>query len=72
MVNRKSNENERLRGKIMEMVKRGQKTLIVASVELGISYLQVKRIYKRYLDGGDKALVHGNNGKPATTKLIRC
>ena len=29
--------NERLRGKMMEIVKRGQKTLKAASVELGIS-----------------------------------
>ena len=69
MVNRKYNGNERLRGKIMEMVKRGQKTLIAASVELGISYRQVKRIYKRYLDGGDEALVHGNKGKPSNHKI---
>jgi len=71
MVNRKSNGNERLRGKIMEMVKRGQKTLIAASVELGISYRQVKRIYKRYLDGGDEVLVHGNKGKPSNHKIDR-
>ena len=41
----------RLRGKIMEMVKRKQKTLKAASLELGISYSQAKRIYQRYLIG---------------------
>jgi len=56
---------EKLRGKIMEMVKRGLKTLKTASLELGVSYSQAKRIYKRYLTGGDKALVHGSTGKPS-------
>ena len=59
---------EKLRGKIMEMVKRNLKTLKAASLELGISYSQVKRIYQRYLGGGDEALVHGNKGKPSNNK----
>ena len=57
--------NEILRSKIMEMVKRGQKTLKAASVELGLSYRQAKRVYQRYLSTGDDALVHGNKGKPS-------
>ena len=52
----------------MEMVKCGLKTLKTASSELGISYSQAKRIYKRYLAGGDEALVHGNIGKPSHNK----
>ena len=52
----------------MEMVKRGLKTLKAASLELGISYSQAKRIYQRYLTGGDKALAHGNKGKPSNNK----
>ena len=59
---------ERLRGKIMEMVKRKQKTLKAASLELGISYSQAKRIYQRYLTGGDEALVHGNTGRPSNNR----
>ena len=59
---------EKLRGKIMEMVKRELKTLKAASLELGISYSQAKRIYQRYLKGGDGALVHGNRGKPSNNK----
>jgi hypothetical protein len=47
----------------MEMVKQGQKTLKAASLELGISYRQGKRVYQRYLSGGDEALVHRNKGK---------
>ncbi|MDR1747583.1 MAG: helix-turn-helix domain-containing protein [Spirochaetaceae bacterium] len=52
----------------MEMVTRKQKTLKAASEELGISYSQGKRIYKRYKEGGDKALVHGNRGKASNKK----
>jgi len=59
---------EKLRGKIMEMVKRKLKTLKAASLELGISYIQAKRIYKRYLSGGDEALVHRNKGKTSNNK----
>jgi transposase len=59
---------EKLRGKIMEMVKRGLKTLRAASLELGISYSQVKRIYQRYLTGGDNVPVHGNTGKPSNNR----
>ncbi|MDR1352030.1 MAG: helix-turn-helix domain-containing protein [Treponema sp.] len=59
---------EKLRGKIMEMVKRGLKTLRAASRELGISYSQAKRIYQRYVTGGDQALVHGNKGRPSNNR----
>jgi transposase len=59
---------EKLRGKIMEMVNRKLKTLKAAALELGISYSQAKRIYQRYLIGGDEALVHGNTGKPSNNK----
>ena len=68
MVQQHKNGQEKLRGKIMEMVKCGLKTLKTASSELGISYSQAKRIYKRYLAGGDEALVHGNIGKPSHNK----
>jgi hypothetical protein len=52
----------------MEMVKQGQKTLKAASVELGMSYRQGKRVYRRYLEGGDEALIHGNTGKPSNRR----
>jgi hypothetical protein len=35
----------------MEMVKRRQKTLKAASLELGISYRQAKRVYQRSVEG---------------------
>ena len=59
---------EKLRGKIMEMVKRKHKTLKAASLELDLSYSQAKRIYQRYLTGGDDALVHGNKSRPSNNK----
>jgi transposase len=59
---------EKLRGKIMEMVKRKLNTLKAASLELGVSSSQAKRIYRRYLEGGDEAPVHGNAGKPSNNK----
>ena len=71
MANRLPKGSERLRGKIMEMVKQKQKTLKAASVELGISYRQVKRVYQNYLNGGDQALVHGNKGKPSNHRIDR-
>jgi hypothetical protein len=46
---------EKLRWKIMGTVKRKLKTLKAAALELGISYSQAKRIYRRYLAGGDEA-----------------
>jgi hypothetical protein len=68
MAKKESKDPKRLRGKIMEMVKRGQKTLKAASLELGLSYRQAERVYQRYLAGGDEALVHGNTGKPSHHK----
>ena len=68
MAKKQLKGTDRLRGKMMEMVKQGQKTLATVSMELGISYRQVKRIYQRYLSGGDEALVHGNKGKPSNNK----
>jgi len=65
MTKRLQSGSEKLRGKIMKMVKRGQKTLKSASIELGMSYRQSKQIYQRYLSGGNEALVHGSTGPPS-------
>jgi transposase len=62
------NGQEKIRGKVMEMVRRKLKTLKAASLELGVSYSQAKRIYRRYQSGGDEALVHGNKGKVSNNK----
>ena len=68
MANKLQKGSESLRGKMMEMVKRKQKTLKAASLELGISYRQAKRVYQKYLGGGDRALIHGNKGKPSNRR----
>jgi hypothetical protein len=68
MANKLQKGSESLRSKMMEMVKRKQKTLKAASLELGISYRQAKRVYQKYLGGGDRALIHGNKGKPSNRR----
>jgi transposase len=35
---------------------------------VGISYRQAKRVYQRYMEGGDQALSHGNKGKPSNRR----
>jgi len=69
MTNKLQKGSERLRGKMMKMVKREQKTLKAAFLELGISYRQAKRVYQKYLGEGDEALIHGNKGKPSHHRL---
>ena len=61
-------EKERLRGKILEMVKQGQITLKAAAAMLGVSYRQSKRLYSAYRKKGDKGLIHGNYGKPSNNR----
>jgi hypothetical protein len=65
MAKKQRKGNEKIRGKMMEMVKRGHKTLKAASLELRVSYRQAKRIYQRYLSGAGGALTRGNKGKPS-------
>jgi hypothetical protein len=63
-------EKELLRGTLMEMVKQGKMALKTAALELKVSYQQGKRIDAAYLGGGDRALVHGNTGKPSNRRLV--
>lgn len=55
---------ERQRKGILEGVYAGCFTLNDAAKRLKISYRQVKRIYKRYREEGDKGLIHRNCGQP--------
>ena len=57
------------RAKVLERVAAGVLTLRQASVLLGISYRQVKRLKKRYATGGAAALAHRNRGRPAAHAL---
>ena len=61
-------QKELVRGKVLEMVKRGDKTLKTAAVELKISYRQAIRLSRAYQEGGDAALIHGLTGKPSSRK----
>jgi transposase len=63
MKHDKENAPEHRQGKILELVKRKKMTLKKASKELGKSYSQAKRMYSRYLEGGDEALVHKGRGR---------
>ncbi|MDR1467918.1 MAG: helix-turn-helix domain-containing protein, partial [Spirochaetaceae bacterium] len=58
-------QKELIRGKVMEMVKRGHKTIAEAARELKVSYRQGRRIYAAYERKGDGGLIHGNTGKPS-------
>ncbi|MDR2049978.1 MAG: ISNCY family transposase, partial [Treponema sp.] len=61
-------QKELIRGKLIELVKRGQMTLKAASGELKISYRQGKRIYAACLKEGDRSLIHGNTGRPSNNR----
>jgi hypothetical protein len=61
-------EKERLRGKILEMVKQGQMTLKAGSAMLRVSYRQSKRLYTAYKEEGDAGLVHGNYGRRSNNR----
>jgi len=62
-------QKELLRAKFMEMVKQKQKTLKEASLFLKVSYRQAKRIYKSYIEKGDKGLIHGNTNRISNNKF---
>ncbi|MDR1932223.1 MAG: helix-turn-helix domain-containing protein [Spirochaetales bacterium] len=61
-------QKELLRGKVMELVKRGQLTIRSAAKDLKVSYRQGRRIYAAYRAEGDKGIIHGNAGKPSNRK----
>ena len=57
------NDKELRRGEVLGRVKRGELKLSEAARMLEVSYRQAKRLKKRYLEGGAKAMVHGNVGR---------
>jgi len=61
-------EQERVRSKMLEMVRKGKLTLKEASVALRVSYRQAKRLYAKYRKKGDKGLIHGNYGKQSNNR----
>lgn len=56
-------EEEVRRAGVLKRVKAGELSQVEAAEMLGVSYRQVKRLHRRYLSGGAKALVHGSAGK---------
>jgi transposase len=56
-------EKERLRKAVFEMVKQGCLTLKKAAEQAEMSYRQARRLYKRYKQEGDAALVHKHRGR---------
>jgi hypothetical protein len=61
-------EKERIRGKVLEMVRQGQMTMKAASLALRVSYRQTKRLYAAYREKGDAGLIHGNYGKRSNNR----
>lgn len=60
------NKKELRRKSILDLVKIGQITLIDASKRLYLSYRQVRRVYKRYLEEGEQGLIHRQRGKASS------
>src|SRR5689334_16731023 len=56
-------EEEVRRAGVLKRVKQGELTQKEAAEMLGLSYRQLKRIYRRFRKSGAKGLVHGSTGK---------
>src|SRR3974377_2568039 len=62
-------QKERKRLVIMAGVKRHELTLVQAAGLMGLSYRQVKRVWRRYQDQGDAGLVHRLRGRPSLRRF---
>jgi len=58
-------EGERLRKVILEGIREGRVTLTAAALRLGVSYRQLRRIWKRFRVEGDLGLIHQGRGRPS-------
>ena len=58
-------QKERKRVVVMSKVREGGMTIRESSEVIGISYRQGRRIYRRYLEEGDKGLIHRSRGRPS-------
>lgn len=58
-------QKERKRLVVVEQVKAQQLTLVKAAEVMGVCYRQAKRIWRRYRQLGDEALVHRSRGRPS-------
>lgn len=59
---------ERLKLMVMEAVESGRETLGGAAERLGLSYRQVRRVWRRYRESGAKGLVHRSRGRPSNRR----
>lgn len=59
----KMSQKERTRLGVMQQVNAEQMPLVTAAPVLGLSYRQVKRIWRRYQQSGDAGLVHAGRGR---------
>lgn len=59
---------ERRRLELLSRVKEGGLKLVRAAELVGLSYRQMKRIWKRYQAQGDVALAHGRRGRPSNRR----
>lgn len=60
---------ERRRLEVLSRVKRKEVQLRKAAELLQLSYRQVKRVYRRYVQEGDRGLVHRLRGRPSNRKV---
>jgi transposase len=58
-------QRERHRLEAFSRVRRGEITLVKASELLGLSYRQARRCFGRYVEEGDKGLIHRLRGQPS-------
>src|SRR5215204_1024199 len=56
---------ERNRNIVLEQLKQAKITLVTASEQMGVSYRQGKRLWKRYKTEGVHGLIHRSRGKPS-------
>ena len=52
----------------LRLVRDGAITLVEASMQMGVSYRQAKRLKRAFTSGGIEALAHGNRGRPPANK----
>ena len=57
------------RGRLLELVKRGESTLEEVTPCLGVCYRQAKRLKASYLGEGVPGLAHGNRGRAASNRI---
>src|SRR5947207_4971847 len=62
---------ERRRLEVLGRVRRGEVTLVKASELVGLGYRQMKRLWARYRQEGDRGVVHRLRGRPSNRRRRR-